>query len=58
MALSPPAILNTVTATLVLVEYLTRAASLFTNGTGANFFVCVCVFCQSAHHGTQMNLCR
>lgn len=42
MALSPPAILNTVTATLVPVEYLTRAASLFTNGTGA-IFLCVCV---------------
>lgn len=41
MALSPPAILNTVTATLIPVEYLTRAASLFTNGTGA-IFLCVC----------------
>lgn len=57
MALSPPAILNTVTATLIPVEYLTRAASLFTNGTGA-IFLCVCAFCQSAHHGTQMNPCR
>lgn len=54
MALGPPAILNTVTATLTPV---TRAASLFTNGTGAIYF-CVCVFCQSAHHGRQINLCR